>query len=349
MKILFIVPYPTEGPSNRFRIEQYLPLLKKEGVCYKLRPFYNRELYFILRKKGNFLKKFFYLAFASLKRLLDVLLSFRYDIVFIHREAFPTKDCVFEWLFRKLSKKIIFDFDDAVYLKKPVKTDYIVRVSDHVIAGNGFLKNYVSGLNKHSVVIPTSIDTDKYKALNAYRQKIAGNKVIMGWMGSFSTAEYLKDLEDVFRMLLTKYDNLEIRIIGGRFDNIRHERLLNKEWSLDNEISDLQQFDIGIMPMPDDEWAKGKCAFKVIQYMATGVPAVASNVGMNKEVIDDGVNGFLAINKTDWVNKLSLLIESKELRLKLGRAGRSKIEKLYSININFPKLITLLKECSKEG
>ena len=144
MKILFIVPYPTSGPSNRFRVEQYLPYLKENGISYRLRPFYNTRLYFLLRENGHYLKKFVYLFAFSILRVIDIFRSPNYDIVFIHREAFPTKGYIFEWLFRVFSKKLVYDFDDAIFLKKPAKAAAVMRMADRVIAGNNFLKR-ISG------------------------------------------------------------------------------------------------------------------------------------------------------------------------------------------------------------
>ena len=139
MKILFIVPYPTKGPSNRFRVEQYLPLLRQKGIACVVKPFCNTEFYNILLKRGYCVKKFFYLVLFALLRCLDILQSPSYDIIFIHREAFPSKDYIFEWLFRKMSKIMIYDFDDSIFLKKPAKVRKVVSMSDLIIAGNHFL------------------------------------------------------------------------------------------------------------------------------------------------------------------------------------------------------------------
>ena len=344
MKIFFIVPYPTSGPSNRFRVEQYLPYLDKKNVTYRVRPFCNNEFYFLLRKRGHYFKKFAYLLAFSFRRLVDLFRSLNYDVVFIHREAFPTKDYIFEWLFRRFAKRMIYDFDDSVFLKKPAKVAAAVRMADRVIAGNDFLKNYASSLNKDVVILPTCIDTMRYKPA---ANKNDNQKVVIGWIGSPTTSEYLKALKDVFKAISDKYKNVEIRIIGGMSGKFLGPSLIYKNWSLEREIDDLQEFDIGIMPMPDNEWTRGKCAFKIIQYMASGIPSVASPVGMNLEVIKDGVSGFFASGTEEWREKLSKLIESPELRKELGGNGRKTVEVKYSLNANEDKFLGLLEKKEK--
>ena len=344
MKVLFIVPYPTSGPSNRFRVEQYLPHLDLENIAYRVRPFCNNEFYFLLRKNGYYFKKFAYLLFFSFRRILDLLCSPAYDIVFIHREAFPTKDCVFEWLFRMAGKKLIYDFDDAIFLKKPAKVKAVVRMSDSVIAGNEFLKDYASVLNKEVAILPTCIDTDRYKPAV---KKGNDRTVVIGWIGTSSTSIYLHPLRNVFKFLTEKYKNIELRIVGGNTNADEDTFTIKKDWALESEVRELQEFDIGIMPMPDNEWTKGKCAFKIIQYMAVGIPSVASPVGMNLKVIQDGLNGSFASSNEEWIDRLSRLIENAALRDSMGRNGRKTTEERYSLKVAAPKFVAILEKVSQ--
>ncbi|MDP1853072.1 MAG: glycosyltransferase family 4 protein [Candidatus Omnitrophota bacterium] len=337
-KILFIVPYPTQGPSNRFRVEQYLPYLKEAGIDFTLRPFYNSSIYRILYKKGNYFKNAVFLIFFTLRRIKDIFASRLYDVTFIHREAFPSLGYLFEVFFRLFSKKLVYDFDDAVFLKKPAKTRKTIEISDYVIAGNSFLKGYAAKHNSNVAVIPTCIDTDRYKP----RPRVVNNdKLVIGWIGTSFTSIYLDLLRDVFREIARRYKNVEFRIIGANFLEPGIP-LVSREWSLSTEIEDLQGFDIGIMPLFDDDWAKGKCAFKIIQYMAVGIPTVASKVGMNIDVIEDGVNGFLVSDKKGWLDRLVFLIDNADIREKLGRAGRMVAETKYSVKANAPILLELL-------
>jgi glycosyltransferase involved in cell wall biosynthesis len=347
MRVLFIVPYPTEGPSNRFRVEQYLPYLKERRIIYSVRPFYSSSIYRILYKKGNYLKKAFSILFFIFRRIYDVFSSKNYDVIFIHREAYPFSGYFIEWLFKLTGKKLIYDFDDSLFIKKPKKIKKTIGMSDYVICGNGFLRNYAVKYNKNVFVLPTCIDTQNYKPRQDKQDK---DKVILGWIGTTFTAIYLNILKDIYKFLVSKYKNIEFRIIGGNFPN-SNLPLVVKEWSLKTEISELQEFDIGIMPLFDDDWAKGKCAFKIIQYMAVGIPTVASGVGVNVEIVEDGKDGFLVNTQEDWINKLSLLIENKELRKNMGGLARKKIERLYSVEVYKQKYIEILEKvlCAKDG
>lgn len=341
MKILFIVPYPTEGPSNRFRVEQYFPLLRGMGIEYGIRPFCNPAFYSIILKRGYLPKKFFYLLLFTAGRVLDLLRALQYDVVFIHREAFPSKDYIFEWLFRKCAKVLIYDFDDAVFLKKPAKTRLVTSCADHVIAGNRFLKEYAINYSKKVSIIPTCIDTDLYApGIGAG----TADKVVIGWIGTYTTSAYLASLAEVFEVLSSKYrGRIEFRIVGGgAYEGEPGLPFTVRKWSLDNELKELQEFDIGIMPMPDEEWTRGKCAFKIIQYMSVGIPAVASPVGMNAEIIREGLNGFLASTVEEWCDKLSRLIELPDLRRQMGSQGRKTAVEKYSLKANAPKFIEVL-------
>ena len=345
MNILFIVPYPEEGPSNRLRVSQYLPYLKEAGVKYKLRPFVFKRFYNILYSRGNYLKKFIFFIWSFLARLGDIVRLAKYDVVFIHREACPLGPPFFEWAAYRFKKKIIFDFDDAIYLpnrsaynsfvkwlKNPQKVPYIIRISDRVIAGNNFLADFVARYNKNVEVIPTCVDTDTYN--NIYAGRASGSLTI-GWIGSATTVEYLNMLKEVFIKLIEKYPHLRLKIIGGEFkiDGLE-EVITNKKWSLENEVSDLRSMDIGVMPMPDNEWTKGKCCFKALLYMSMQIPCVCSSAGLNKEIIKDGINGFLASSDKEWIDKLSFLIENEQLRKTIGSAGRKTVEEEFSVKAN---------------
>lgn len=338
MKILFIVPYPTEGPSNRFRVEQYLPHLKEKGIDYSIRPFYNSSIYEVLYKKGHYIRKALFLFFSMLRRICDVFHAGSYDVIFIHREAYPFGGYIFERLFRLFGKKLIYDFDDPIFLKKPLKIKKIISMSDYIIAGNESLKNYAFQYNKNVTILPTCIDTQIYKPSTVAAER---EKIVIGWIGTSFTAIYLDLLKDAYVALADRVKDIEFWIVGGSFRS-PNLPIICKKWTLKSEVSNLQAFDIGVMPLFDDDWARGKCGFKIIQYMAVGIPTVASRVGMNVEIIEDGKDGFLAVDKEDWIKKLSLLIEDKNLREKMGRAGREKAEALYSVKANKEKFIDIL-------
>lgn len=345
VKILFLVPYPTEGASNRVRAEQYIPYLESKGFFCKTRPFVNREFYRILYFPHRYLEKALWFIIGTVNRLFDMARALGYDVIFIHREAYPFGGPFFESLLSKMGKPIIFDFDDAIFLsntsreniyierfKNPAKISKIIKMSALVIAGNAYLKNYALKYNASVIVIPSSVDTKKYCPAPPADNK---DEVIIGWIGSNTTKGFLYDIEDVFVQLSKRHANLRFKIVGANFYNAALSSIItNKEWRLEDEVRDIQSFDIGIMPMPDNEWTKGKCGFKALLYMACAKPVVASPVGVNLDIIEDGINGFLAESKDAWVKKISILIGESELRKKMGAKGREKVETKYSLDSN---------------
>ena len=358
MRVLFLVPYPTEGASNRYRVEQYLPYLEKAGISYTLRPFWNSSAFAILYKPGFCFRKFYYFVLGTISRIFDLVRIFQYDVVFIHREAYPIGGTFFENILAKLRKPFIFDFDDAIFLstcsspnnfieryKRPQKVANIIKMAKHVIAGNRYLADFALHYNRSASIIPTPIDMSKYY-LN---EKKDDKEVIIGWVGSITTLSFLNAVKDVFIKLSKRFPNIKFKIIGGIFPIEGLTNVLSKPWSLDEEVEDLMSFDIGIMPMPDNAWTKGKCGFKAILYMSVGIPCVCSPVGVNKEIIKDGCNGFLANSEQDWLEKLSLLIENPGLREKLGKEGRKAVEEKFSVEVNAPKILNILKDvCQRE-
>lgn len=356
MKILFWVPYPTEGPSNRFRIEQYLPYLKEKGIGYSLCPFWESEVYKILYENGHYLKKTRYLIKGSINRIRDLIGLSGHDLVFIHREAYPIGGACLEKIV-SAKKPVIYDFDDSIFLptyssanrvarllKKPRKIADILKVSDAVIAGNSYLKEYAVQYNNNVTVMPTPIDTDKYSPLKdtALDNK---KKVVIGWIGSYTNNPYLNIVKSVILELIKKYANLiEIRLVGCRDNFLDIPQVVYRSWSLSKEVSDLQGFDIGIMPIYDDEWTRGKCAFKILQYMSVGVSVVASPVGLNKEIISDGSNGFLAGDEKEWFQRLCLLIDNPRLRHRLALEARSTVEREFSLKVMAPRFIDILEK-----
>lgn len=344
MKILFLVPYPTEGASNRVRVEQFIPYMESKGVLCKVRPFVNKRFYGILYLPHCYLEKIFWFIICTSNRILDIYRARRYDIVFIHREAYPFFGPFIEFILYKMHSTIVFDFDDAIFLpstskyntyigklKNPNKTSKIIKMSALVIAGNNYLRDFALRYNNNTIVIPSSIDTEVYRPRPA--EKSEEKDIVIGWVGSNTTKNFLYLIKDVFVRLSARYKNVTFNIVGADFSIIGIDKIITKKWSMQEELKDLQGFDIGIMPMPDNDWTKGKCGFKAILYMACGLPVAASPVGMNLEIVDDGGSGFLAKDADSWVEKLSILIEDEALRQKMGKAGRENVIERYSLAV----------------
>jgi len=354
-KILFVVPlYKNRSPSQRFRIEQFTDFFQENGFICETSNLITPETDRLFYSKGNILQKLFLFFKFGLIRIKDVLRASKYDIVFVQREAFFVGPAIFEKLFSRKTK-LVFDFDDAIWLpniskankklewlKNYKKTSKIIAYADSVIAGNEYLKQYALQYNKTVVVIPTTVDTNKYKKL---KSTDTTDTVVIGWSGSVTTVQHFEYAIGFLKKLKEKYGRkIEIKLIGdGAYQN---EVLGIKgiAWNNETEIQDLSEFDIGIMPLPDDEWTNGKCGLKGLLYMALEIPAVMSPVGVNTEIIQDGENGFLAAQEEEWVEKLSRLIDDKDLRIRLGKAGRKTVVEKYSVEANKKKYLTVFNE-----
>ena len=360
MKVIFIVPYPTEGASTRYRVEQFIPYLRQNGVECTVKPFVSPKFYKILYKKSYCIKKLFYFFICSAKRFVDIFRALRYDVIFIHLETFPFGPPAIEYFWAILGKKIIFDLDDAIYMKSasfanqyfkflkcPSKIPQIIKLSKHIITCNAYLKKYAQQFKERRKIdiIHTAIDTEKFAPKD---NKVDNKKLVIGWIGSYTTSIYLNQLRSVLQKLAKKYDFL-LRVVGaGRNIEIPGVKIENIEWSLEKDVENFHRIDIGIYPLIESEWIKGKTGFKTIQYMSVGAPCVVSNLGSNKEIVQNGTNGFLALTDEEWINKLSLLIENLELRKKIGLAGRKTVEEKFSINANASKYLEILQNTYNE-
>jgi glycosyltransferase involved in cell wall biosynthesis len=355
MKIIFLVPYPLkESPSQRFRFEQYFDLLQKRGHAYDTQSFLDSQTWQLFSKPGKLSTKLNALLKGFLKRFLVLFQISKYNFIFIHREITPIGPPIFEWVIGKiLKKKIIYDFDDAIWLtdrkKEPAllrvfkwrsKVKNICRWSYKVSCGNRYLCDFALQYNMNVFLNPTTIDTELLHNPVLY-SKHNHNGVSIGWTGSYSTLKYLEQIEDVLMDIEKKYTHVTFIIIADRKPELKLKSLVFKKWSTETEISDLYQFDIGIMPLPDDEWAQGKCGFKALQYMAMNIATIASPVGVNTTIIEHNRNGFLATTSEAWLNYIEQLILNKELRKKLGENGRTQVIENYSVKSNADNFLAL--------
>lgn len=352
-RILFLAPYPQgEAPSQRFRFEQYYGYLKAEGFEIHFQSFWDRQAWQILYCPGNWGAKFFGLLRGFLRRLSLLWRARRYDFVFVHRELTPVGPPVLEWwISRVLKKPFIYDFDDAIWLPNTSKQNRMVafikwhskvknicRYAHKVSVGNDYLAEFARQWNPAVVTIPTTIDTDYHRPVA--QKNMASDTIILGWTGTHSTLAYLKIIAPVLWQLAEKY-NIQVRVICNVTPDFELPALDFVQWSKEREIEDLQAIDIGLMPLIDDAWAKGKCGFKALQYMALEIPPVVSPVGVNTQIVAHGQRGFCAHTAQDWYRYLEQLIQEPHLRLKLGQAGRSFVEKHYSVRANQMSVVRL--------
>lgn len=353
--IAFLVPYPVgEAPSQRFRFEQYFTLLKENHFHLDVFPFLSPAAWHILYQRGKFLRKLIAIMSGFVRRIGLLFLLYRYDLVFIHREASPIGPPVFEWFIAKvLCKKIIFDFDDAIWLpntsshnriaahlKWHSKTASICNWAYKVSCGNEFLCQYAARFNNRVILNPTTIDTEK---LHCRIKDQHTGKVAIGWTGTHSTLPYLYPLLPVLTALEKEYD-FDFIVISNRQPDFHLQSLLFIPWRKETEIDDLLRLHIGVMPLPDDEWAKGKCGFKALQYMALGIPAVVSPVGVNRKIVDPGVNGFFADDPQEWRNALLALLTDADRRAAMGKQARKKIEQCFSVQSNKTNFLSLFAD-----
>lgn len=337
-----LVPYPLgTTPSQRFRLEQWKPWLEAQGIRVDLYPFADRRLMERLYATGGAAvsakARAFVGAFARRMALLPKLR--RYDAVVVHRAACLAGPAFIERAVALLKRPLVFDFDDAIFklhtssvnqsfgwLKFPGKTATLCRMASRVVVGNAYLADYARRYNACVSIVPTSIDTDRYQP----RPRGASGRVVVGWTGSSTSQTHLEAFAPVLQRLV-KLNDVEIRVISNRPFELAGVPATWRPWSAETEIDEIGRFDIGIMPMPHDEWSKGKCALKLLQYMALGIPAVGSAVGANVEVIRHGENGLLAATDAEWQEGLERLVGDPELRVRLGRAGRQTVEAEYSM------------------
>jgi glycosyltransferase involved in cell wall biosynthesis len=260
------------------------------------------------------------------------------DIVFIQKKIFHK--IIFSFI-KLINEKIIFDFDDAIFVYKNIENDLIniLRNSKHIVVGNEYLKNYVLKYNSNVSIIPTPVDCDKFRPTEKPKDE-KQKEIIIGWTGMGGNLIYLKQLDKVFDRIFEKMgDIVKLKIISDKEYRPGIPQIINCKWNLNSEIDELKTIDIGIMPLTDDEFTKGKCGYKALLFMSLGIPVIASPVGVNKEIIQDGINGFLAESENEWIQKIEKLIKDSALRHKIGIAGRKTVEKYYSYKTNLPKLI----------
>jgi glycosyltransferase involved in cell wall biosynthesis len=342
-RIAFIIPYPFgEAPSQRFRFEQYLDFLKNEGNDVELHPYYDYRSWQSLYGQSGIAKKSWIVIRQYFKRFILLFKLIKVDVIFIHREAAHIGPPIFEWLITKvLRKKYIYDFDDAIWLpnysegnakfhrlKAYWKVKFCIKWAHKVTAGNDFLAQYALKYNRNTIVLPTTIDTENYHNKMGNQNS---NILVIGWTGTHTTMHYLDDIIPVLQELEQEF-SFEFHVISNEKPNYDLNSLKYIPWNKETEIDDLSAFSIGIMPLKDTIWAKGKCGFKGLQYMALQIPTIMSPVGVNESIISDGQNGFLAKDLAEWKTKISILLQDSSLRNSIGKAGRKTVIEKFSVS-----------------
>lgn len=350
-RLLIITPVPERGAGCRYRIHQYLPFLTAEGIHATVRPFYSDQLFELVYAEGAYGRKALLGCQRALTRFAQLGSVGSFDGVFIYREALPIGPPVWEWCGARVFRKpIVFDFDDAIFLgdTNPInrmvhrmkcawKVPHVLRWSRQVIAGNAYLAAYAQAYQPCVTIIPTPIDTSRYQPQPV---SFGSDGVpVIGWIGTPTGVKYVESHAEAFRRLAGRRRFL-LRVVGaGRPVRLPGVPLEERAWDGSREVEEFQRCDIGIYPLLDDAWSRGKCGFKALQFMACGVPVVASRVGMNGEIIAHGANGLLASSIPEWVEALEALLDDAALRRRLGDAARATVEERYSLAVNAPKFV----------
>ncbi len=339
--------YDRLGASSRLRSYQYLPYLNQHGVDVEISPLFD-DAYV----KGLYIRKVSRLqvVLAYIQRLRQIFNVRSYDLIWVEKEVLPWVPAFLELLLLRRTRPLVVDYDDAVFHRYDKhrsalvrwvlgrKIDWIMAASDVVIAGSEYLveRARLAGARRIEK-LPTVVDLHRYSSPPIRRIE---NVLTIGWIGSPGTAHYLLPLISVFRLL---HENFTVRVVAiGAKNCAEFDDLIEVlPWSEDTEATLLSQIDIGIMPLPDEPFERGKCAYKLIQYMAVSKPIVASPVGENVNVVRPGVNGFLATLESEWLSALSKLCNDAALRERFGQAGRDIADQMYSLSVTAPRLLGL--------
>ncbi|MBK7803602.1 MAG: glycosyltransferase family 4 protein [Chloracidobacterium sp.] len=347
MQVIAICSYPTESAATRFRLVQFVEPLGERGIKLTIAPFFDSKQFGAMYSAGGSTGRAISVVRSVVKRV-GLLFSMRkFDVMVVQREAMFFGPAIFERLYRWIGNTpMILDLDDATYvpyvspsygrlgsyLKFFGKTDQLIRAASVVVCGNRFIAEYVEGKGSKAVVIPTIVDPNVFVPVEK-----ENSIPVIGWIGTHSTFPFLESLFPVFTRLAASH-KFVLKVVGAGIDNVNIDGVdvINLPWDADREIADFQSMDIGVYPIvisksANEEWIKGKSGFKAIQYMAVGVPFVMSPVGVCAEIGMPGKTHFNAVNQEDWYNPLSKLLSGRELRIRMGNAGRCLFEQDYCI------------------
>lgn len=358
-RILFVCPYPENvAPSQRLKFEQYYPYFREAGYEVKTTAFISESFWKIIYKKGNFAGKAWYSFTGYVRRIFTLLTIRRYDVVYIHLWVTPFGPPVFEWLYTRLSRKVVYDIDDLVYLgnvksrahplvtlikgrKKPL---FLMRAADHVVTCTPYLDEFVRKFNPYTTDISSTINTELYRPKGDYSVK---DTFVIGWSGSHSTAKYLHLLDKVFQDLARTH-SFRLLVMGDPGFQLEGVEVEALPWKESYEVDVISRFDAGVYPLPDEEWVLGKSGLKALQYMAAGVPTVATAIGTIFRIIEPGENGFLVRNPEEWKIALSRLMQDADLRRKMGEKARRTVEEGYSLHATKGVYLAILDRLSNK-
>lgn len=353
-KILIICPFPVgEAAGQRLKYEQFIYHWEENGYEVEISSFMDHQMWKVVYTNKNFLQKFLGTLRGYIRRINDIFRLKQFDVIYVFMWVTPFGTSLFERIFRFLSNHLIYDIEDNVtiaqssslnsfikFFKGSEKIKFLIKESDHVITSSPFLNDDCLVLNKKksATFISDAMDIKRYIPNNSYTNN---ETIVIGWTGTFSSVIYLDLLRNIFIELNNRI-KFKLRIIGNFEYDIPGVDLEVIQWTKANEIEDLQGIDIGIYPLTQDKWVLGKSGLKALQYMALGIPTVATNVGTNPNIITHMKNGWLVKTDDEWIEALESLIKNPDLRAKIGKEARKKILEDYSIETTKDKYLSIL-------
>jgi len=348
MNVLLLSRYGNLGASSRIRSYQYLPYLREQGIEVTLAPLfqndYLRDLY-----AGKRPRPLSILA-TYLHRIGALLRGKKFDLLWIEYEIFPWLPSWLELLVLSTGTPCLVDYDDAIFhrydrhpnlLVRQIlgrKIDAVMRHATTVVVGNEYLRNHAIKAGAQRVeILPTSVDLARYTLPTPVRNET----FTIGWIGSPPTTRYLHLIHAALANVCA-HSQARVVLVGASEPGWQDVPHTLHPWSENTEVDEISGFDVGIMPLENSPWERGKCGYKLIQYMACGKPVIASPVGINTRIVESGINGYLAETTRDWVQALTTLMSDAALRQKMGTAGRTKIERDYTVQVNAPRLAAIM-------
>lgn len=347
-RVLMLTRYGRMGASSRMRSLQYAPWLQAAGIDLTISPLFS-DAYLEALYGGRSRSR--HAAAGYLERVSQLLRASRYDLLWVEKELFPFLPAWFERLLSDRGVRYVVDYDDALFHRYDChrsglvrrllgrKIDAVMRHARLVVAGNPYLAQRARAAGAdHVEIVPTVVDLRRYSGA---RRRRDGRPLTVGWIGSPSTAAYLRLIEEALAAVQRRHD-VALRLIGAGDIELQGVEAERVAWSEEEEVAQIASLDVGIMPLPDAPWERGKCGYKLIQYMACGLPVVASPVGVNRDIVRQGENGFLAETADEWAEALSALARDQGLRQRMGEQGRRQVAERYTLDVQAPRLRELL-------
>ena len=354
-KILVLCPSPKgTAPTQRLKYEQYFSHLEKKGYWFTISSFQTPRFWKIIYKQGYFTEKVFWVFVGYLKRCFDLLRAPFYDGIFVNIWATPLGLPFYENLLFFFNGKVIYDLDDMVFLNSGPGTNRLItkfkgkrkpivlmKKAKYVIVCTPKLEEIALGLNKYKRVIDISstFDTKRFVPVKNYERH---EVTTIGWTGTHSTIPFLELLQPVLAEL-SKRSKIKLLVIANKEYCMKDVDTEFIFWKEESEIEDLHRIEIGLYPIPANDWSLGKSSLKALTYMAIGIPFVATAFGTNYRIIENGVHGFLALTNEEWLEKLKILINDIGLRKRMGMEGRKRVEEMFSVEANFSKYYRVFK------